>query len=738
MKKSISLESVSSFILLLAGFILFWEWLRPLEQITDTGSLYLFVVYAAICFVTSFFTRNLWAKFLIKFFSLLFIMDYLFIDATLLSQEWMQTLGLELRFNLEVVWENDWALMTAFFRSLLFLFLLWLMSYLLHYWFMVANKFFLFVVLTFIYLAVLDTYTIYDAQLAMVRTFIVSFLVLGLSRYVKLMDNVETKDNKKHVWSWMTPIIVIVMFATVLGIYSPKLNPQWPDPVPFIQSTAGHVGFSGASVQKVGYGEDDSQLGGSFVQDDSPVFEAIAHDDIYWRIESKDLYTGKGWERSKELDFQPLNNGEIEWSTFLPQQTETASYSATVRPVNQNQLPKVVYPYGANHITSSAQESFFTDSNSGLIEAESAEQNQNLSYTIEYEAPSFSINKLRSNSNDDPADIKERYLQLPDSLPDRVRELAAEVTKGKDNRYDKAQAIEGFFSSNGYVYQIEDVSVPEEGEDYVDQFLFETKIGYCDNFSTSMVVMLRSLDIPARWVKGFTGGVEAVDQPNLPEGYSLYEVTNNNAHSWVEVYFPESGWVPFEPTSGFTNPTDFYLETSGDVNTEDYMTDDQEPEEESSEETSEQQQGNEALNPEEDESEVGGASNEDDGNGSIYYWIGAVLLVIVLLASVAYLKRYELRDWYMLKRWHRLTERLEIEAAYIYLLEILEKRGLHRRKGQTLRQYAVEVDQRLGTSEMYDITLAYEEYLYRNQTSSPKDNKRLQSLFQRMIDQIFA
>ncbi|QGH33220.1 hypothetical protein GI584_03835 [Gracilibacillus salitolerans] len=738
MRKSISLESVSSFILLLAGFILFWEWLRPLEQITDTGSVYLFIIYTAICFVTSFFMKNVLAKFMIKFFSLLFILDYLFLDATLLSPEWMQTLTLELRFNLEAVWENDWTLMTSFFRSFLFLLLLWLMSYLLHYWFMVAKKFFLFVVLTFIYLAVLDTYTIYDAQSAMVRTFIVSFLVLGLSRYVKLMDNVESNSTRKHVWSWMTPVIVIVLFATILGIYSPKLNPQWPDPVPFIQSTAGHVGFSGGPVQKVGYGEDDSQLGGSFVQDDSPVFEAIAHDDIYWRIESKDLYTGKGWERSTELDFQELNNGDIEWSTFIRQQTETTSYSATVRPVTQNQLSRAVYPYGINHITSSGQDPFFTDSQFGLIESESSEQNQNLSYSIEYDAPSFSINELRSNSDNDPADVKEQYLQLPDSLPDRVRDLATEITEGEDTRYDKAQAIEGFFSSSGYVYQIEDVSVPENGEDYVDQFLFETKIGYCDNFSTSMVVMLRALDIPARWVKGFTGGVEAADQPSLPDDYSLYEVTNNNAHSWVEVYFPESGWVPFEPTSGFTNPTDFYLETSGDVNTEDYMIDDEETEEENEQESNEEAQGNEQLNPAEDDNEVGGTSNEDEGNGGIYYWIGAVLLIFVILAVVVYLKRYELRDWYMLKKWYRLKERLEIEASYVYLLEILEKRGMPRTKGQTLRQYAKEVDRRLGTSEMYDITLAYEEYLYRDQTSPSKDNKRLQGLFQRMIDQILA
>src|SRR5690606_16184068 len=73
---------------------------------------------------------------------------------------------------------------------------------------------------------------------------------------------------------------------------------------------------------------------------------------------------------------------------------------------------------------------------------------------------------------------------------------------------------------------------------------------YCDNFSTSMVVMLRSLDIPARWGKGFNEGVELTDANGVAT--DVYEITNNNAHSWVEAYMPGVGWMLFEPTIGFT------------------------------------------------------------------------------------------------------------------------------------------------------------------------------------------
>ncbi|MDX8046757.1 DUF4129 domain-containing transglutaminase family protein [Gracilibacillus sp. S3-1-1] len=731
------LDRMFSFILLIAGFMLFWEWLRPLEQITDTGNNYLFVIYTAICFATSFFVKNKWAKFAVKFIAMLFIIDYLFFDVPLFSPSWIQMLWVEMKYNIMMIWDNHFSLMTAFFRSFLFLLLLWLMSYLLHYWFTVAQKFFAFIVLTFVYLAVLDTFTSYDAQIAMIRTFVVSFILLGMNRYVKVMKTVETEPRKKHVAGWMAIVVGIVGFAVVLGIISPKSEPKWPDPVPFIQSTANHPSFQNGGVQKVGYGEDDTQLGGSFVQDDSPVFEAMAHDNVYWRIESKDFYTGKGWERSADINFTEIENGRLAWQTFDHEQVESERYAASVRTVSTIPLPKAVYPYGTTTIEALGDEVFYTDSASGQIEPELSEQSSQLSYSIEYAAPSFEISELRVNSENDPEPIKEQYLQLPNSLPDRVGELAADIVQDLDNRFDKAQAIESYFSTNGFSYQTQDVAVPVGGDDYVDQFLFETQVGYCDNFSTSMVVMLRTLDIPARWVKGFTGGtVTDADYP-LPDNYNLYEVTNNNAHSWVEVYFPETGWVPFEPTKGFSNPTDMYLDVSGEIDrTEPPEVEEEQPEEVEDDVTEEEREDD--TNLEEDDNESASVDNERMSTGWKYFWTIIVILLVAIIAIVVYLKRDDWRDWYIQKKWQRIFAKLEFESSYMYLLVILEKQGIHRVKGQTLRQYALEVDQHLGTTEMSEITHAYEEYLYRNQASLLKDDKRLQSQFEQLTERIFA
>ena len=142
-------------------------------------------------------------------------------------------------------------------------------------------------------------------------------------------------------------------------------------------------------------------------------------------------------------------------------------------------------------------------------------------------------------------------LQLPSSLPQRVTDLALELTKDLESEYEMVRAIEAYLKNDGgYRYSLQEASQTPEGKDYVDQFLFETMVGYCDNFSTAMTVMLRSIDIPARWTKGFSPGSEQTDA----DGQTYYQITNANAHSWVEVYFPSTGWVPFDPSPSFSSP----------------------------------------------------------------------------------------------------------------------------------------------------------------------------------------
>jgi transglutaminase-like putative cysteine protease len=129
------------------------------------------------------------------------------------------------------------------------------------------------------------------------------------------------------------------------------------------------------------------------------------------------------------------------------------------------------------------------------------------------------------------------YLQLPVLSP-RVRALADSLTVGLENRYDKVARIESWLSGE-FEYTL--LLPRTETEATLEHFLFERRAGHCEYFSTAMVVLLRSLGIEARNVNGFLGGTWS-------ELGSYLAVTQNDAHSWVEVWFPTYGWVPFDPT----------------------------------------------------------------------------------------------------------------------------------------------------------------------------------------------
>ncbi len=147
--------------------------------------------------------------------------------------------------------------------------------------------------------------------------------------------------------------------------------------------------------------------------------------------------------------------------------------------------------------------------------------------------------QLRESGGNYPDWVVKRYLQLPGSTSDRTRQLAKELENGLVP-YDAAVSIQNWLREN--VKYNESIPYPPADRDLVDYLLFDSKQGYCEYYSTAMVVMLRSIGIPAREVVGFFSGEYDNDQL----GYLYRE---SNAHAWVEVYFPNYGWISFEPTS---------------------------------------------------------------------------------------------------------------------------------------------------------------------------------------------
>ncbi|GAB4557634.1 MAG: transglutaminaseTgpA domain-containing protein [Anaerolineae bacterium] len=149
------------------------------------------------------------------------------------------------------------------------------------------------------------------------------------------------------------------------------------------------------------------------------------------------------------------------------------------------------------------------------------------------------VESLREANTAYPDHILARYLQLPESLPEEVVALAEEITAPFDNVYDKAAALEAYLRKIEYDEQI---PAPPPGVDGVAYFLFDVKAGYCDYYASAMAVMARSVGIPARIASGYAQG-EWIDE------LGVYRVREKDAHTWVEIYFPEYGWIEFEPTA---------------------------------------------------------------------------------------------------------------------------------------------------------------------------------------------
>ena len=158
-------------------------------------------------------------------------------------------------------------------------------------------------------------------------------------------------------------------------------------------------------------------------------------------------------------------------------------------------------------------------------------------YTVTSQVATPSADELRRQSAGElPANVAPD-LELPSNLPVEIAQKANTLTAGLTTEYDKVAAIQAYFRGPDYTY---DLTGAPTGSDALLKFLTTDKRGYCEQFAGAMVVLARQAGIPARVAVGFTPGVRQSDGSWL--------ITNHDAHSWPEVWFPQAGWVRFEPT----------------------------------------------------------------------------------------------------------------------------------------------------------------------------------------------
>lgn len=272
-----------------------------------------------------------------------------------------------------------------------------------------------------------------------------------------------------------------------------------------------------ADKAKTGF-TDNVRLGGvSGIQEDSSTIlrvnmEKIDDNLLYWRGVVLDYFDGNSWKSlRKKTEFQTEN---IE--------------------VNGKRISQIVYlePYENKYL--------FALDKPVLISLRAIRKNRDLTYSLQgyvekrirYEA----VSVISDTVNDDLTD-GEAYLQVPENIPFRIKDLVQSVSSGRDIEEDM-RLIYVFLNNGSFKYSLENLPVSRTP---LEDFLFNVKSGNCEYFASAYAIMLRIAGIPSRLVGGYRGGYY-----NNIGGY--YIVPQKNAHVWVEAYVKNKGWKRIDPT----------------------------------------------------------------------------------------------------------------------------------------------------------------------------------------------
>ncbi len=262
----------------------------------------------------------------------------------------------------------------------------------------------------------------------------------------------------------------------------------------------------------------------------------------YWRSHAYDFYDGRTWSQSQVPGREMWYDYRMPDFRIQPVRPGAQTFIQTFFIVEP--LPNLLFAGGEPVTVYIMSERLTLDHTGGMRVGEPLQPG--IIYSVESMRQEYPPEALRAAGTDYPQDIRDLYLQLPGSVTQRTHDLATSVTREATNPYDQAAAIRDYLLAT-YPYDFYPPPQPPDS-DAVDQFLFVDQRGVCEHFVSAMVIMLRSQGIPARLAAGFGSG-----DFNRVTGY--YEVYADDAHAWVEVYFPGYGWIPMDPTPGWTgNP----------------------------------------------------------------------------------------------------------------------------------------------------------------------------------------
>jgi transglutaminase-like putative cysteine protease len=292
-----------------------------------------------------------------------------------------------------------------------------------------------------------------------------------------------------------------------------------------------------AGVDTSGSGDLDLRVRGSLAG--TPLLRVPEKSPALWRGTVYANYTGQSWqaENYPELQFTATRGTDV----AVPSESDDPPAPGSVRhrylvsPQQHLGVSLVWAPGVLLRVASSGLEEVIRHTAFARIVARPAGS----PYTVTTAVPTRSASVLGVTPA--TATLDGVWTSLPAELPSRVVTLARAATTGATTRYAQVTDLERYLRRHE-TYSLAS-PVPSGNQDAVDDFLFRDHIGFCEQFASAEAVMLRTLGVPARVVSGLAYGVR--------DGKTRL-LRADDAHAWVEVYYPNAGWVPTDPTAGVT------------------------------------------------------------------------------------------------------------------------------------------------------------------------------------------
>ncbi len=526
---------------------------------------------------------------------------------------------------------------------------------------------------------------------------------------------------------WVTGFLLALIFILALPLFfaAPRFSGS-----AFSRSGSGLSGFVGFS--------DSVNLGdiGRLQQNDRVVMRVRVEGadsgnarSLKWRGVALDTFTGRGWRNSKPTLPQVLSG---EGKTFFRLGTTEALPKLTTQTFFLEPLDTTVLFAAPRALAVQGGLPFLRVDADGALTSRSHESSR-LSYKVYSDTFTPDAALLRKDRQPYPEDF-DRYLSVPPTLDRRIPALASEIVirSGAANRYDIARAIESYLRDpQNYSYTLD---LKAGGKDPLADFLFRVKQGHCEYFATALAVMLRTQGIASRVVNGFQTGV-------YNETADAYTVSQRDAHSWVEAYFPSvDAWVSFDPTpangisapvTGLAGRISKYAEALQVLWVEYFVGYDRQEQRSLAislrSRLSETRVSLSLLMQQIRDEFSSWISFDRNGrfpfvrtNGHPWPWLTVAALLLLLFLLVLRFKRVDF--WALFRRNRVSASRDSVVEFYTRMIRLFESRGVARPKDQTPLEFAHQT----GISEALMLTVAYNNVRFGGRELSGSEAKQIE------------